>query len=83
VPGFSAAAWQGVIAPGGTHKDILTKLNAELNAIVALDDVRSRMKDLGMIPVGKGSPDELQHFLESEIVRWAKVVEAAGLAGTE
>jgi tripartite-type tricarboxylate transporter receptor subunit TctC len=83
VPGFNAAAWQAVIAPGGTPKDILTKLNAEINAIVALDDVRSRMKDLGMIPIGKGSPEELQHFLESEIVRWAKVVEAAGLAGTE
>jgi tripartite-type tricarboxylate transporter receptor subunit TctC len=83
VPGFNAAAWQAVIAPGGTPKDILTKLNAEINAIVGLDDVRSRMKDLGMIPIGKGSPEELQHFLESEIVRWAKVVEAAGLAGTE
>jgi tripartite-type tricarboxylate transporter receptor subunit TctC len=83
VPGFDAAAWQGVIAPAGTPKDILNKLNAEINGIVALGDVRSRMTDLGMIPIGKGSPDELQHFLESEIGRWAKIVEAAGLAGTE
>lgn len=83
VPGFNAAAWQGVIAPAATPKDILNKLNIELNAIVALDDARSRMADLGMIPVGKGSPDELQRFLESEITRWGKVVEAAGIAGTE
>jgi tripartite-type tricarboxylate transporter receptor subunit TctC len=83
VPGFNAAAWQGVIAPAQTPKDILTKLNAELNAIVGLDDVRSRLADLGMIPVGKGSPEELQSFLESEITRWGKVVEAAGIAGTE
>jgi tripartite-type tricarboxylate transporter receptor subunit TctC len=83
VPGFNAAAWQGVIAPGQTPKDILNKLNAELNAIVALEDVRSRLTDLGMIPIGKGAPDELQRFLEGEITRWGKVVEAAGIAGTE
>jgi tripartite-type tricarboxylate transporter receptor subunit TctC len=83
VPGFNAAAWQGVIAPAQTSKDILNKLNVELNAIVGLDDVRSRLADLGMIPVGKGSPEELQRFLESEIARWGKVVEAAGIAGTE
>jgi tripartite-type tricarboxylate transporter receptor subunit TctC len=83
VPGFNAAAWQGVIAPAQTSKDILNKLNAELNTIVALEDVRSRMTDLGMIPIGKGTSDELQRFLESEITRWGKVVEAAGIAGTE
>jgi tripartite-type tricarboxylate transporter receptor subunit TctC len=83
VPGFNAAAWQGVIAPAQTSRDILNKLNVELNAVVALDDVRSRMTDLGMIPIGKGSPDELQRFLESEITRWGKVVEAAGIAHSE
>jgi tripartite-type tricarboxylate transporter receptor subunit TctC len=83
VPGFNAAAWQAVIAPGGTSRDILNKLNAELNAIVALNDVRARMTDLGMIPIGKGTPDELQRYLESEITRWGKVVEAAGIAHTE
>ena len=83
VPGFDVAAWQGVIAPGGTPQDILVKLNDALNDIIATEDVRARMKDLGMIPVGKGSPAELQKFLGSEIGRWAKVVEAAGVAGTE
>jgi tripartite-type tricarboxylate transporter receptor subunit TctC len=41
------------------------------------------MKDLGMLPIGKGTPDELQRYLESEIVRWGKVVEAAGIAHSE
>jgi len=36
-----------------------------------------------MLPIGKGSPDELQRFLEAEILRWGKVVQAAGIAGTE
>ena len=83
VPGYNIAAWQGVIAPGKTSKDVLNKLNASFNAVVALDDVKARMKDLGMIPIGKGDPDELKRFLDAEIVRWSKVVEAAGLAHTE
>jgi len=83
VPGFDAAAWQGVIAPAQTPKPIVIKLNSALNAIVATDDTRTRMAELGMNPVGTGSPEELQRFLQSEIVRWGKVVEAAGIAGSE
>ncbi|HXQ84928.1 MAG TPA: tripartite tricarboxylate transporter substrate binding protein [Xanthobacteraceae bacterium] len=83
VPGFDAAAWQGVIAPAQTPKPIVIKLNSALNAIVATDDTHTRMAELGMNPVGTGSPEELQQFLQSEIVRWGKVVEAAGIAGSE
>ncbi len=83
VPGFDAAAWQGVIAPAGTPTAIIAKLNAELNAAVGLNDVRARMRDIGMIPVGVGSPKELAEFLQSEIVRWGKVVEDAGIAHSE
>jgi tripartite-type tricarboxylate transporter receptor subunit TctC len=62
---------------------ILIKLNDAINTIVGMEDLRSRLKDLGMNPVGRGSPAELQLFLESEIARWGKVVDAAGIAGTE
>jgi tripartite-type tricarboxylate transporter receptor subunit TctC len=83
VPGFDAAAWQGVIAPAKTPAGIIAKLNTELNAIVAMDDVRARLKTLGMNPIGKGSPDKLARFLQSEIVRWGKIVEAAGIAKSQ
>jgi tripartite-type tricarboxylate transporter receptor subunit TctC len=83
VPGFDVAAWQGVVAPGGTPQPILVKLNDAINTIVGMEDVRSRMKDLGMTPVGRGSPAELQLFLQSEITRWGKVVDAAGITGSE
>jgi len=83
VPGFDAAAWQGVVAPAETPQPILGKLNSTLNDIVAMNDVRSRMADIGMIPVGTGSLDELHQFLQSEIVRWGKVVEEAGIARSE
>jgi tripartite-type tricarboxylate transporter receptor subunit TctC len=83
VPGFDAAAWQGVIAPAQTSPAIVTKLNAGLNAAVAMTDVRARMREIGMIPVGTGTPEELAEFLHSEIVRWGKVVEDAGIARSE
>jgi tripartite-type tricarboxylate transporter receptor subunit TctC len=41
------------------------------------------MREIGMIPVGAGSPPELAEFLQSEIVRWGKVVEDAGIAHSE
>jgi hypothetical protein len=50
---------------------------------VNADDIRARLKGLGLIPVGTGSVPELQKFLQSEIVRWGKVVQNAGIAGTE
>ena len=83
VPGFDLAAWQGVIAPAQTPSDIVTKLNTQLNATVATPDVRARLNDLGMNPIGKGTPDELASFLQAEIVRWGKIVETAGIAKSE
>jgi tripartite-type tricarboxylate transporter receptor subunit TctC len=83
VPGFDAAAWQGVVAPAQTPQPILAKLNSELNAIVAMPDIRARMADIGMNPVGTGSIEDLQKFLQFEIVRWGKVVEEAGIAQSE
>ena len=83
VPGFDLAAWQGIIAPAKTPSDIVAKLNTKLNTLVATADVRGRIRDLGMNPVARRSPEELDRFLQDEIVRWGKVVEAAGLARSE
>jgi tripartite-type tricarboxylate transporter receptor subunit TctC len=83
VPGFDLAAWQGVIAPEQTPSYIVAKLNKQLNAIVAMPDVRGRLTDLGMKPIGKGNPDSLASFLQDEIVRWGKIVETAGIAKSE
>lgn len=83
VPGYNAAAWQAVIAPARTPRDILTKLNTEINAVVAINEVRARLSDLGMLPLGTGSPEDLERFMRAEIVRWGEVVTAAGIAGSE
>jgi tripartite-type tricarboxylate transporter receptor subunit TctC len=83
VPGFDLAAWQGIVAPVKTPSDIVAKLNKHINGLVATPDVRGRIKDLGMNPIGKGTPEELASFLQNEIVRWGKIVENAGLAKSE
>jgi tripartite-type tricarboxylate transporter receptor subunit TctC len=83
VPGFDWAAWQSVAAPGGTPKEILAKLNGAVNAAVAEPEVAKQLVDLQFIPIGKGSPDELERFVASETTRWSKVLQQAGVAGSE
>ncbi|HEY6995751.1 MAG TPA: tripartite tricarboxylate transporter substrate binding protein [Xanthobacteraceae bacterium] len=83
VPGFDAAGWGVFSVPAGTPKEVVAKLQAALNAVMALPEVQQQIIKLGMIPGGASSPEELQRFIASEIARWAKVVTQAGLAGTE
>jgi tripartite-type tricarboxylate transporter receptor subunit TctC len=82
-PGYDAAAWQMLIAPAKTPKAILTRLNTEVNAIVNTAEVKQQFVNLGLNPIGRGSLDELQAFVKAEVVRWGKVVQQAGIAGSE
>jgi tripartite-type tricarboxylate transporter receptor subunit TctC len=83
VPGFHWAAWQSVALPGGTPKEIVAKLNDAVNAAVADPDVNKQLVGLQFIPIGKGSPQELARFVETEAKRWAGVLAQAGVAGSE
>jgi tripartite-type tricarboxylate transporter receptor subunit TctC len=83
VPEFDAMAWTMIVAPAKTPKQIVDRLHTELKSIVELPEIRQRFTDLGMIPVSSRPPEELQPFIDAEIVRWAKVVRQAGLAGLE
>jgi len=83
VPGFDAAGWGMFSVPAGTPPDVVAKLKAALTESLALPAVQQQIIALGMIPVPSSTPDELQRFVGSEIARWGKVVQQAGLAGTE
>src|SRR5712691_12337943 len=83
VPGFDWAAWQSVAVPGATPTEIVAKLNGAVNAAVAEPEVEKQLIGLQFIPLGKGSPEELDRFVKSETVRWAKVLQQAGVAGSE
>ena len=83
VPGFEAVSWQLFVAPAGTPKEIVNKLNAELKAVMALPETQKQIVSLGMIPYVSPDADGLRDFIRTEIARWGKVVHQAGLAGSE
>jgi len=75
-PGFSAVAWWGILATGGTPKPIVDRFHSELVKVFNQPDVRKQLvESLGMDLV-VSSPAELQKFIISEMARWEKVVRA-------
>jgi tripartite-type tricarboxylate transporter receptor subunit TctC len=83
VAGFDWAPWQAVAVPGGVTQDIRAKLNSAVNAAVAEPEVQKQLVNLQLIPVGKGSPADLDRFVATETTRWSKVLQQAGVAGTQ
>jgi tripartite-type tricarboxylate transporter receptor subunit TctC len=83
VPGFDAASWQMIVAPAKTPRPILDKLHAEVKAIVAMPEIKDQVLRGGMLPMDNPSIEGLQEFVRAEIVRWGKVVEQAGLTGSQ
>jgi tripartite-type tricarboxylate transporter receptor subunit TctC len=82
IAGYEANAWQAMVAPANTPAPIVAKLNRALVDIVNTPETRKHYLDLGITPKGS-TPEELGTYIKSEIVRWGKVVAAAGAAGIE
>ncbi|MBC5768216.1 tripartite tricarboxylate transporter substrate binding protein [Ramlibacter albus] len=78
VPGFQAATWFGVLAPAGTPKEIVAKVNAEINKALAAPEMVEHLRNDGADVVG-GTPEQFRAFLKAEIDRWGPVVKAAGI----
>ena len=78
VPGYAATAWQGVLAPGGTPHEIVTRLNTELAKVLRAPDALKTLSEQGYEVEG-GTPERFASFVQTEIVKWTKVVKAAGL----
>lgn len=73
VPGFVSGSWQGVMAPAGVPKAIITKLNAEMVKIVKLPEIREKMAAQGAEPQ-TNTPEEFSAWFKSEIAQWGKVI---------
>jgi len=78
VPGYEATSWNGMLAPAGTPAEIIKRLNADFNRIIATPEMKKRMIDNGYEPVG-GAPEKLGELIHAEIAKWAPVVKAAGV----
>ena len=77
VPGFEASAWFGIMAPTGTPQAIVDRLNALMAKALDTPELKQRLAGLGSDPV-HGSPDAFGAFIQSEIVKWGKVVKESG-----
>ena len=77
VPGFEATTWFAVFAPAGTPRDVVARINAEMQRVFKLPEIVDKLKTLGLEP-SISTPDELARYQAAEIVKWAKVVKDSG-----
>jgi tripartite-type tricarboxylate transporter receptor subunit TctC len=77
VPGYEASAWFGVVVPAATSRQIITRLNSEINRAVNLPDMKERFAQQGAIPA-PGTPEDFAAWIRAEIAKWGKVVKASG-----
>ena len=75
---FDVTTWYGVLAPAGTPRPIVTRLNAEIVAVMNSSEMKERLATMATEPV-TGTPEEFGDLIRREIAKWAKVVHAAGL----
>ncbi len=80
IPGVEVDMWYGFLAPQGTPREVIAKLNAELKAIIALPDIQSSFAAQGLDPA-TSSPEEFQAVMERDTARWARVVNQAKITG--
>jgi len=75
--GYDSTSWNAIFAPAGTPKDVIDRLNRELNAILATPETRKFFADQGA-EAGGGTPEQLNAFVRAETSKWAKVVKDSG-----
>lgn len=77
IGGVHTLTYYGVLAPAGTPKDIVDRLNTEINAILKSDDMRARLTKLAAEP-GTGTPEDFRRFMEAELKRYGEIVKISG-----
>ena len=78
VPGYEAVGWFGLLAPVATPRDIVTMLNREINRILQLPDVKTRLLELGAEPASL-SPEQFIDFIRSDNAKWEKLIKERGI----
>ena len=78
VPGYETGIWLGLMAPAGTPRPVLERLNAEVNKVLGSPEVRESWSKQGATPMGMGI-DQFDKFLREDVTKWAGVVKATGM----
>ena len=79
LPGYAMVGWFGVLAPAGTPKEAVARLNGDILKALALPDVKERLAKLGSEPTDIRTPEQFGDYIKAEIAKWARVVKAAGM----
>jgi tripartite-type tricarboxylate transporter receptor subunit TctC len=77
LPGFEASSWFGLLAPAGTPRDVIARLDAEVAKWLATPDAKEKLLAQGAIAAG-GTPDDFTRHIAAETAKWAKVVKESG-----
>jgi tripartite-type tricarboxylate transporter receptor subunit TctC len=75
--GFTVDSVFGVVVPSATPRDVVQKISADMNKVLQSPEVKQRMADIGLTPVGT-TPEQFDAYIRAEIPKWAKVVKASG-----
>ena len=78
LPGFDVSAWNGILAPRGTPRAIVDKLNAEIHRIAQLSEVKKRAAEQGA-ELAVDTPEQFGTYIKAQIEKWGKVVRASGM----
>jgi tripartite-type tricarboxylate transporter receptor subunit TctC len=78
VPGFNVPVWQSLVAPAGTPRPIIDRLNAELRRALTLPATREKLETAGMLP-RPSTPEELGLYMQSETKKWGTLIKDIGL----
>jgi len=76
LPGYDSGVWYGVLAPAGTSREIVSRLNAEVVRVLGQPDYRKLLVSNTIEPIGS-SPEHLGQYIKSELVKWVKVIKSA------
>ena len=82
VPGYEAIAWQGLVAPAGTPRPVIARINSEFVKVLKQPDIVAKLNDQGYETVAS-TPEWFAQYIRSEIAKWTKVIRTAGLKGPE
>lgn len=78
LPGFASNGWFAILAPTGTPQAVVTRVNADVNAVLKMEDVAGRIRGFGVYPEG-GTPEALARFIREDSQRWGETIRAAGI----
>jgi tripartite-type tricarboxylate transporter receptor subunit TctC len=78
VPGYDTGIWHGFLTTGGTPKEIVAKLNAEIVRALNAPDVKEGFISRGLVPVGN-TPAQFDAFIRAEMAKWSKIIKEAGI----